>query len=641
VPPERSEVSAPPIRSEGSASQRSRAWLAALLAGGRGAAFLPVVLAAVAIAFPWISGDRYWIRQIALIAVFSLVVSGVNISFGYAGEVQFGQLFMFAVGGYMTAALATRWTDELIPMLVIGGIAATIVAAVLAIPAVRVGGWALAIGSFYLVISLPSFLRLLEQYTGGFDGVPVPAPKLVGHVLTDTGLYVTVIVVTALWFALYRNLVRSRYGVIFRTLRESPILASSIGYSPRRLKVLAYALSGFPAGAAGCLYAYLSQFLIPEFFTVSVAIGLIAAAVLGGVESVYGAVVGAALLQLGPMSSLSFQNYATVAYGAFLIIAGIVFRRGLGGIGIALGHRIGRVVAPDVRVARSIAAAPGTGVARAPVARDRRGEVLSIEGVSKAFAGVQALADVSLTAEPGTVTALIGSNGSGKTTLLNVICGYIQSDSGKVDYGDARLTGRSANGVARMGVGRTFQTPKIPRGVSVLDAVASGRFTSDSVGLATSMLRLPPYWRARREDRDRAFDVLELVGLAAAAEEEAGKQPLGRRRLIEVARMLCGDASLLLLDEPASGLSEAEVENLGRVITVAAEAGATVMLIEHNFSFVTSVSRDAYVLHLGRLIAAGPAATIGEDPAVIESYLGTSAEPEKPLVADPRSETPV
>jgi branched-chain amino acid transport system permease protein len=409
--------------------------------------------------------------------------------------------------------------------------------------------------------------------------------------------------------------------------------------------VLAYALSGFPAGVAGVLYAYISQFLVPELFTVTVAIALIAAAVVGGVESVYGAIVGAALLQLGPMSSLAFQQYATAAYGAFLIVAGIVFRRGLGGLGVAAGRRVSHWLAPEGHVDPSIAAGysefhSGSGrpdaatelVAKRAAAPAREGRQLEVDGVSKRFAGVHALKDVTLTAPAGEVTGLIGSNGSGKTTLLNVICGYVKADAGAVQYGDARLIGLGPHQVASEAVGRTFQTPSIPRGVSVLDVIASGRFSSHKVGVASSILRLPPYWRAHREDRRAAAAALELVGLLDVAEEEAGKQPLGTRRLIEVARMLCSDATLLLLDEPASGLADEEVRRLGEVVRSAADAGATVLLIEHNFGFVTSVSDTVHVLHFGERIASGDAATIGHDPKVIESYLGTS-QSEAPDVA--------
>ncbi len=606
------------------------------MAGGRGALWVPVAFAVLLILYPVLGGGtEYWIRQIALIAVFALVVSGFNLSFGYAGELQFGQLFMLALGADLAAALSTRLTFEIIPLMLIGGAAAVVVGLLLVIPALRVGGWALAIASFYIVVALPSIVRLLEEFTGGGDGIALPIPTLFGNQLDDTGVYYVTMALLVVWFIVYRNLVRSRYGVIFRTLKQSPVLASSLGYSPRRLKVMAYAYGAFPAGAAGVLYAFLSQYIVPEMFTLHAMIGIIAAAVFGGVYSVYGAFFGAALLQLGPLSSASFQTYASVAFGVFLIVAGIAFRRGIAGIGTSIMDRVAvRVSGGRPDVSRSIATAPLRGTedsgrathesSSTPAVDEHRrnGHPLEVRGVSKAFAGVQALQDVAISAPPGEVTALIGSNGSGKTTLLNVICGYVDNDAGEVLYGGANLAGLAPHEVARHGVGRTFQTPNLPSSMTVLDAVAAGRFRGDHIGVWTSVLRLPRQRRAQRADRKAALAALDLVGLRHLAEDDAASQPLGTRRLIEVARMLCGDSGLLLLDEPASGLSESEVRTLGDVITAAARNGATVVLIEHNFEFVTSISDTAFVLHLGELVATGEAATIGDDPAVVESYLG-------------------
>jgi branched-chain amino acid transport system permease protein len=613
---------------------------------GRRAVLIPLAIAALAIAFPWISGhNAYWILQLSLIAVFGLMVSGVNLSFGYAGEVQFGQLFMFALGAYLSTAIATRETADLIPLLIASGLAAALVGAAVALPAVRIGGWSLAMTSFFLVITIPEVAQLLSKYTGGLNGIPVPAPTLFGATVGQGGMFEVAIVVLILWLTLLRNFVRSRYGVLLRTMRESTVLLSSLGFSPYRTKVLTYALGALPAGIAGCLYAFISQFLVPTSFDLGTAIGIVAASVFGGVESIYGAIFGAAILQLGPESSLTFAKYADMAFGAFLIVAAIVFRRGLGGIGTELVLRLRRRLGDRSPSLTSIATLPArrepeadVGGGHRDVLREDRPEgagigshdrgVLRINEVSKSFGGVRALRSATLDAAPGEVTALIGSNGSGKTTMLNAICGYIRPDQGTIEFDGARLDGLSSHKIARIGVGRTFQTPAMPAGVSVIDVVASGRYARDPCTPIEAMLRMPRYRHARVRDGVAAMHALELVGCAQLASRPASSLPLGNRRQIEVARAMCGGARLLLFDEPASGLSEAEVEHLGKVLTRLADSGCTVVLIEHNFGFVTSVATTAHVLHLGELIASGPAATIGRDPRVIESYLGSFARPE-------------
>jgi branched-chain amino acid transport system permease protein len=610
--------------------------LSKFLLGGNGALGVPIAAAVVLLLLPNLGGSAYWIDQIELIAIYTLVVSGLNLSFGFAGEVQFGQVLMFAIGAYLAGAIATRGHTDVLLLLVLGGIAAAAVATVIALPALRIGGWSLAMTSFFLVITIPELTQILHKFTGGEAGLSIPIPTLFSTVLGPTGLYRFTIAIAIIWMACYRNLVTSRYGIIFRLLRESPVLASSLGFSTMRLKVLAYALGALPAGIAGCFFAFQIEFVTPESFGLALAIGFVAASVLGGVESVYGAVIGSAIFQLGPNASLSFQQYAPVAYGVFLIVAAISFPRGLAGLGKTLAriasHRLtpaepvtpgppGRYAVETLDEQQLGGESSGEG---APLEK-RAGSRLVVSGVSKTFGGVKAVRDVSLTAEPGRVTALIGSNGSGKTTLLNLISGYIKVDSGEIKLGDEAITGRAPHRIARLGVGRTFQTPSVPRGLSALEVVAAGRYREEPVGTLGSMLRLPKYWRARAADRREALAALEEVGLAGLAGEEAAALSLGTRRLLEVARAVCGRAELILLDEPASGLSESEVDTLGKVVRAAADAGTTVVLIEHNFRFIVGISDAVHVLHAGALIASGDAKSIGHDPGVIESYLGSQA----------------
>jgi branched-chain amino acid transport system permease protein len=610
---------------------------------------LPAVLAVALVLFPLYGGSAYWVRELSLIAVLALVVSGVNLSFGYAGEVQFGQVFMFAAGAYLPLVLAVHGFNHIILLMLLGGLAAALVGAVIALPALRIGGWSLALTSFFLVLTIPDLVGIFGRWTGGRDGlVGIPAPNLFGVELGTRGLYEVVIVVTILWMVCYRNLVTSRYGVVFRALRKSPILTRSLGFSTVRLKTATYTLGAFPAGMAGCFFGYVSLIVQPGSFGFSLAIGIVAASVLGGVESVYGALVGAALLQLGPEQSLSFAAYAPVAYGLFLLFAAIVLRKGLGGLSKTAAAKLATWVR-GATPAVSSGAAPVVSTGSRRERRDRAGpdagiagQKLAVSGVSKSFGGVRALEGVSLNAAPGSVTALIGSNGSGKTTLLNVICGYITSDAGSVELGGAELTRLSTHRIAARGVGRTFQTPMIPNGVSVADVVASGRYGVDKCGFLASIFRLPRHHRTRKADRQSAASLLATVGLEHLAGEEAASLPLGTRRLVEVARCLCGEPGLVLLDEAASGLSEEEVDRLGELITTVARAGATVVVIEHNFPFVTRVADTVHVLHLGGLLATGPGREIANDPKVIESYLGQSTEdtPEPEPVGPPVTKSP-
>ena len=644
-----------PVRQQRTTSGAWRSHAANFLSGGRSSLLVPIVVAALVILLPSYYSGQYWLLEGALIATLALVVSGVNLSFGYAGELQLGQVFMFAAGAYVSMIIAVHGYNEVVVLMLIGGAVAVLVGIVVALSAMRLGGWSLAMASFFLVVTIPDVTSIFTQYTGGLNGLTgIPYPVLFGHPLGNVGMYEVSVVALIVWLAAYRNLVTSRYGVVFRTLRESPVLTRSLGYSTVRLKTVVYALGAFPAGVAGCLFGYLSLIVQPDSFGLTLGIGLVAASVLGGTESVYGVVIGAAILQLAPEKSVTFANYAPVAYGLFLVIAATLLRGGIGGLGKAAAGRLARMIEPHAEGGSADRRLPSDGVndldavllpalnprpdPSATVHQDAdrgmrlpgvAGKRLTVEGVGRAFGGVKALQDVSLTAEPGEVTALIGSNGSGKTTLLNVICGYIGADSGAVKIDGADVSRLKPHQVARLGVGRTFQTPTIPRGVSVRDVVASGRYSRDHVGFAAAVLRLPRYWRSQREDRREAMKLLTIVGLEHLADADAAKLPLGTRRLVEVIRALCGQPGLVLLDEPASGLNDEEAMRLAAVIRAVAAAGAAVIVIEHNFRFITSVSQAVHVLHLGRLIASGSPEKVAQDRVVVDAYLGgaTRAEP--------------
>ena len=604
----------------------------------------PLLFGALLLAYPALSSSAYWIEEIPLIAVLALVVSGVNLSFGYAGELQLGQVFMFALGAYLSMVLAVHGFTDIAALMLIGGSAAVLVGVVVAVPSLRIGGWSLALASFFLVVTIPDLVSIFSKYTGGLNGlIDIPTPTLLGHSLGPSGLYEVTIVALLFWFACYRNLVTSRYGVVFRTLRESPVLTRSLGFSPLRLKTTVYALGAFPAGVAGCLYGFIFLVLEPSSFGLTLGIGIVAASVLGGVESVYGIAIGATILQLGPEKSAAFASYAPVVYGAFLVIAAILLRGGIAEIGRRVAFKVAdwaqpapvasETVRSDERDALDVSS-QGLGLKpeskltgrRVSELRSLPGKRLEVAGVAKSFGGVAALQGVSLTAEPGHVMGLIGANGSGKTTLLNVICGYQSPEEGSVALDGREITGLRPEQITRLGVARTFQTPSIPRGVSVRDAVASGRYRGDHVGVFAAIFRLPAYRRAQRADRRAAVELLDLVGLGHLATVQAATLPLGTRRLVEVVRAVCANPGLVLLDEPASGLNDHEVETLAALVVDLAAAGATVLVIEHNFRFVTNVSRTVHVLHLGRSIADGPPEEVAADRQVIESYLGQPRE---------------
>ncbi|WP_029136442.1 branched-chain amino acid ABC transporter ATP-binding protein/permease [Nakamurella lactea] len=592
---------------------------------------LPLALGILLIAAPWLGISADTRRLLVLSCILALVTSGLSLSFGYAGELALGQTAMYATGAYLTGYLAMHWVNDLLLLVVVSAVAALVVGMISGIPGLRLGGWSLAMTSFFLVLLVPQIIDLLEKYTGGAVGlVGIPQPKLFGQPLSTVTFYVVVAVITVVWFTVMRNLVTSRHGIAFQVLRQSPVLASSLGISVFRLKLTAYALGAIPAGIAGALFAYVDKYLSPSTFGFTMAVTVLAAAILGGAKSVYGALIGALIMQYGPLRSTDFAQYAQVIYGVFLIVAGTLVANGLAG----LANRAIKLLKArwDPQQPASAGGDPdqsageSSGLTKRPVLPQLPGDRLQIEGLAKRFGGLQALGGVSLTAEPGQITALIGPNGSGKTTLLNMVCGYYRTDDGTIHIGDTDITGAKTHQVARAGVARTFQTPLFPEDISVHEAVAAGMYTPRYVGMLSSILRLPRYWRTVRADRAETTAVLRLVGVDHLADAEAASLPLGTRRLLEVARALVCRPKVLLLDEVASGLDEDEIERLAELIRAIRAAGTTVVLVEHNFKLVLELADTIRVLAQGELIASGTPAEIENHPRVLSDYLGVRQE---------------
>jgi branched-chain amino acid transport system ATP-binding protein len=249
--------------------------------------------------------------------------------------------------------------------------------------------------------------------------------------------------------------------------------------------------------------------------------------------------------------------------------------------------------------------------------------VLAIQELTKRFGGVEAVSKLSLEVTPARITGLIGPNGAGKTTVINLITGIIVPTAGRVLLGDRDITGLESYKVARSGIARTFQNIRLLREASVLDNVVVGFHRQETTSLAANLVGLPSVWRERRHLRQRAAEMLERFGMTQYADVPAGSLSYGHQRRVEVMRAMATSPDFLLLDEPAAGMNDVEADDLGAIIRSVAAAGAGVLLVEHNMRFVMSICQDLYVVDYGRLISAGPPATVCENPAVISAYFGT------------------
>lgn len=588
---------------------------------------LAIATAALIAVLPWLGVDQSVRRQIVLVALLAMVVSGLNLSLGYAGELALGQVFMYATGAYVAGYLSSIGVHNLFVVLAAAAVAALIVGVITGAAGLRLGGWMLALSSLLLLELIPAIVHLLHDELGGFEGMAgIRRPDLFGgEPLNDASFYVVVVVVTALWLAIMRNFVKSREGTAFLMLKASPVLGRSLGLSVFATKLRAYAVASAPAGVAGALYAFLDGYISPAGFTFELGLVVLAASILGGSQSIYGAIIGAAILQLGPRQLNTFDEYAQIAYGVLLVVGGVLLGSGVAGIGRRVFHRFVNAAREQAQGASAAAALPQVS--------EMQGKTLSATDVVVKFGGFTAINDASLSAAPGMVTSLIGPNGSGKTTMLNVISGLVTPASGAVSIGGAQSDG-SSTFAAHNGIARTFQTPLIPEALTVREVAASGRVSHQRVTFWETVFRLPRYRAQRAADLKFADEALAAVGLTNLAGAQASTLPLGQRRLLEFARAIAAQPAVLLLDEVASGLDEAELADLARLIRAVRDAGATVVLVEHNFELVRQISDHVVVLAEGAVLTQGDPEKIARDERVIHLYLGTSIVHTEPATTE-------
>jgi branched-chain amino acid transport system ATP-binding protein len=544
----------------------------------------------------------YYAYLLGTLATTALVGVGLNVLLGLAGEVSLGQCGFVALGAYGVAILTTKaglnfWEALPLAVLLVGAISAA-----LSIPALRLTGPYLAMVTIAFGFIVESVSIEWRDLTGGSSGlVGIPAP------FTTGGTALLACVFCALALVGFAASVRSPLGLAMQATASAPSAAKSIGINPLPVRTVAFVAAAVTAGLAGGLQAALTGFIAPSSFPFSQSILFLLAVVVGGAGRTLGPLIGSAVVVVLPELLSGLAEYRLLVFGAGLLI---VLWLAPGGIAGALDHLTRRKNgASDL--------SPDLDLALAHIAKS--GGHLKVEGVRVAFGGVVAVSGVDLDARSGRITSVIGPNGAGKTTLLNLISAFQPPDAGAVSVDGRDITAKPAYDAARAGLARTFQTAQPFANLSVLDNVRLG------------LLR--GAWRGEAEPA-LARALLALTGFAGADDRPAATLPHVDRRLIEIARALATAPDVLLLDEPAAGLDEADTEKLGALLQRLARAGLAIVLIEHDMTLVMSISHEIVVLDAGRRIAKGPPAAVRYDPLVKAAYLGGPATA-KPVAARP------
>jgi ABC-type branched-subunit amino acid transport system ATPase component/ABC-type branched-subunit amino acid transport system permease subunit len=585
--------------------------------------FITALLLGVAflIVFRQLEPTNYQIGVLMRCMILMIVTIGLNILIGHAGLVSLGQAALYGLGAYVAAWLAVKQGVQFLPAVVAGVVVTGLFGAILAYPTVRVRGVYLAVITIAFGLVFQNILVEWLPVTGGTQGlIGIPRGNVFGISLTRPIYFWVVAGCLIVTFIIQYNVIHSRYGRAMRATAQSENAAKALGINLAGTRTLAFVISAALAGLAGGLYTFLNLFVNYETFTFFHSVSFLLMVILGGTGTLVGPIVGTSILTYIAEILQDLGEWQIFAYGFLLAAAMFLLPQGIVGSFGALWDRFvskSRARETQAWPDRSVALAEILGPGEAP-----KQVALKTDALTLRFGGLTAVDKVSIEVQSGTVHALIGPNGAGKSSLLNLISGFYTPTEGRISFFGADITGLPSHELARRGIARTFQNTELFGQMTVLENVVAGFHAHYRNTLAETLVRLPRFGREERQFFSQAHQLLRFVGLSEFAEEEARNLPFGHQRRLEIARALALRPRMLLLDEPAAGLTHGEIEDLKKMIRLLVEHGVTVILVEHHVEMVMSVSDHVTVLDYGSMIASGSGAQVQTNPQVIEAYFG-------------------
>ncbi|VIO72516.1 High-affinity branched-chain amino acid transport ATP-binding protein LivF [Bradyrhizobium ivorense] len=580
-------------------------------------ASLLVAVAVFAIALGYAAvADSYAVFLIATISLTAIACIGLNVLLGLAGQISLGHIGFMAIGAYTTVLLMEKAGWPYLAATAGAIVLVSIVGGLLAMPALRVRGPYLAMVTIAFGFIVEHVTIEWRDLTGGGNGLMLSAPPSVfGYALSERSLAIAGIVLVFAGLILFERLKRSGWGYAMRAARDTEVATRSLGIDLVHVRAVAFVISAAAMALAGALFAPLQGYISPSSFPFLQSVLLLFGVMVGGAGSAFGPVIGAALVVLLPEALSDLAEYRLLAFGVLLFVVLRAAPSGIVGLAEQLAAKLlpaGKPVAEPAIAAANVDAA---------ILATRSAAGLDVTDLSISFGGVRAVQGVTFKAAPGAVTSIIGPNGAGKTSALNLLSGFYRSQAGTVKLGDRDITGMTSHLLARVGVARTFQTTQLFGSLSILENIL----------LAERVGRLGGIVSALRNAETEGFArfLLRFAGVDGDADRLADSLSHGEKRLVEIARALALRPRILLLDEPAAGLSKGDKQRLTALLRRIADLGIAVIIVEHDMPMIMSLSDLIVVLDGGKRIAIGDAAAIRNDPLVRKAYLGDATPGEK------------